>query len=247
LQSLPHRADSSLDDLELVRRIASHDGAAFETVMRRNNGALFRVARAILKNDSDAEDVLQESYLAAYRHAAEFRADAKLSTWLTRIVVNQALARRRSRHRERIVVPFGDLPAEERNTNESDAVDESAISPEHAMTRAEVRDLLERKIDELPVAFRIVFVLREVDELSVAETATCLSIQEATVRSRLFRARGLLRESLARELDLATGDIFQFAGERCDRVVAQVFARLRTVAAAPPCPESAHGSAEREL
>lgn len=245
MQSLPRPTDSSVDDTELVRRIASHDQAAFESMMRRNNGALYRVARAILKNESDAEDVLQEAYLAAYRHAAEFRADAKLSTWLTRIVVNQALARRRSRHRERIVVPFGDLPADERGAHESDA-DESANSPEYAMTRSEVGSLLERKIDELPVAFRIVFVLREVDELSVAETAACLSIQEATVRSRLFRARGLLRESLARELDMATGDVFQFAGQRCDRVVAKVLASLQVIRAAA-CRESAAGNVGPKL
>jgi RNA polymerase sigma-70 factor (ECF subfamily) len=246
VQSLPRPADSSIDDAELVRRIASHDATAFETVMRRNNSALYRVARAILKNDSDAEEVLQEAYLAAYRHAAEFRADAKLSTWLTRIVVNQALVRRRNQRRERIVVPFSDLSADERRPHESDAVDESADSPEHSMARAEVRRLLERKIDELPVAFRTVFVLREVDELSVAETAACLSIQEATVRSRLFRARGLLRESLASELDLATGDIFQFAGERCDRVVAGVLARLR-IAAEASCRESGDANVGREL
>jgi RNA polymerase sigma-70 factor, ECF subfamily len=102
--------------------------------------------------------------------------------------------------------------------------------------------LLEQKIDELPVAFRTVFVVREVEDLSVGETAACLSIPEATVRSRMFRARGMLRESLARELDMATGDVFQFRGERCDRVVASVLARWRTLMAAAACPASAHGN-----
>jgi RNA polymerase sigma-70 factor (ECF subfamily) len=195
--------------------------------MRRHNGALYRVARAILKNDADAEDALQESYLAAYRHIGEFRAEAKLSTWLTRIVVNQALARRRSQHRARTVVPFSNLPAEERIPVEAADTNDTDSSPEQSTTRAEFRHLLEHKIEDLPIAFRTVYVLRDVDELSGAETAECLSITEATVRTRLFRARGLLRESLSRELDMAAADVFHFGGEHCDRIVASVLARLK--------------------
>jgi RNA polymerase sigma-70 factor (ECF subfamily) len=232
MSSQPLSSEPSIDDAELARRIAGHDEAAFEVLMRRNNGALYRVARAILKNDADAEDVLQEAYLSAYRHMAEFRADAKLSTWLTRIVVNQALARRRSQHRSQAVVPFSQMHADERVAEEPVDLDDPANSPEHINTRAEIRSLLERKIGELPVAFRTVFMLREVDELSGAEAAECLSISEATVRSRLFRARGLLRESLSRELDMAKADIFQFGGEHCDRIVANVLVRLRGLSSA---------------
>jgi RNA polymerase sigma-70 factor, ECF subfamily len=227
MSSRPLVSDPSVDDAELARRIAGHDEAAFECLMRRNNDALYRVARAILKNKADAEDVLQESYFAAYRHMAEFRADAKLSTWLTRIVVNQALARRRGRRRSRVIVPFSHLHADERVAEEPVEVADAADSPEHSTSRAEIRSLLERKIEDLPVAFRTVFVLRDIDELSGAETAECLSITEATVRSRLFRARGLLRESLSRELDMSMADVFQFGGEHCDRIVARVLARLR--------------------
>ena len=226
MSPLPRLAEPAVDDAELARRIAGGDEAAFEGVMRRHNGALYRVARAILKNDADAEDVLQESYLAAYRHIADFRADAKLSTWLTRIVVNQALARRRSRHRARIVVPFSDLHADELMAEEPVDIDGLDSSPEQSTTRAEFRRLLERKIEDLPMAFRTVYVLRDIDELSGAETAECLSISEATVRTRLFRARGLLRESLSLELDLAAADVFHFGGQRCDRIVARVLARL---------------------
>ena len=149
------------------------------------------------------------------------------STWLTRIVVNHALARRRNKHRSRVVVPFGDLHADDRFAEQPADLEDCADSPEHSTTRAEIRRLLERKIEDLPVAFRAVFMLREVDELSGAETAACLSITEATVRSRLFRARGLLREALSRELDMARADVFQFGGEHCDRIVAKVLARLR--------------------
>jgi RNA polymerase sigma-70 factor, ECF subfamily len=227
MPSLPLPSEPALDDAELARRIADHDEAAFESVMRRNNGALYRVARAILKNDADADDVLQESYFAAYRHMGEFRADAKLSTWLTRIVVNQALARRRNLHRSRVVVPISDRHAEEHLAEEPVDVDGSGSSPEQLTSRAEFRRVLERKIENLPVAFRTVYILRDIDELSGAETAQCLSITEATVRSRLFRARALLRESLSRELDMATADVFHFGGEHCDRVVAAVLARVR--------------------
>lgn len=243
MSSLPLQSEPLVDDAELVRRIAIHDETAFECIMRRNNGALYRVARAILKNDADAEDVLQQTYLAAYRHIADYRGEAKLSTWLTRIVVNQALAMRRSRHRTQDVVPFSSL-ADQRVAKEPVALDDFGDSPEHSMMRAEMRRLLERKIDDLPVAFRTVFVLREVDELSVAETATCLSIPEATVRSRLFRARGLLRESLAHELDMTTADVFRFGGECCNRVVARTLADYRAFATQAVCQESASSTIE---
>ena len=232
MSSSPFLSDPSLDDAELARRIGCDDEAAFESLMRRNNGRLFRVARAILKDAADAEDVLQEAYLTAYRHIADFRADAKLTTWLTRIVINKALALRRKRHRDRNVVHLNEMRPDASRGAGYGVLDEPAESPEQSTTRADVRRLLERKIDELPVAFRSVFALRELEELSVVETAECLSIPAATVRSRLFRARRMLRESLAGELDLATGDVFKFGGERCDRVVAGVLARRRALAAA---------------
>jgi RNA polymerase sigma-70 factor, ECF subfamily len=245
MPSSPLLSDASVDDAELARRIGCDDERAFESLMRRNNGSLFRVARAILKNAADAEDVLQEAYLAAYRHIADFRADAKLSTWLTRIVINKALALRRHRHRDRVVVRLGEVRPDAPLGDACGALDEPAESPEQSTTRTDIRRLLERKIDELPVAFRSVFALRELEELSVAETAACLSIPEATVRSRLFRARGMLRESLACELDMATGDVFKFGGERCDRVVAGVLAQRRALAAAAASPESGNANAGR--
>lgn len=215
-----------LNDAELARRIAAADPVAFETLMRRYNGRLFRIARAILKNDSEAEDALQDAYLDAYRHMGDFRGDAQLATWLTRIVVNQSLMRLRKQKRDRVVVPFDDRHGTEREHVEADVADQQTESPPHAMLRAEIRVMLERRIDELPVAFRTVFVMREVEEMTVEETATCLAIPAATVRSRLFRARALLRESLARDVDMVTGDVFGFAGDRCDRIVARVLAAI---------------------
>ena len=221
---------TAVDDIELVARVARNDHAAFEVLMRRHNGRLFRVARAILKDAAEAEDALQEAYLDAYRHSGEFRGAAQVVTWLTRIVINQSLMRLRRRRRDRVVVPFGErwttepgLPPEQAETP---VADDTLESPPDAVLRGEMRRLLERRIDDLPVAFRTVFVMRDVEDLSVQETAACLAIPAATVRTRLFRARALLREALARDLDAATSDVFGFAGERCDRIVAGVLARV---------------------
>ena len=215
-----------LGDVELARRVAHKDTAAFEMLMRRYNARLFRAARAILKDDAEAEDALQEAYLAAYNHIGSFRADATLATWLTRIVINEALGRLRRRKRDGVVVPFAAGTRDDQGEEVTILPDDILESPETSTMRADLRRLLEHRIDELPVAFRTVFILREVEELTVGETAQCLSIPETTVRTRLFRARTLLRDSLSRDLELTTLDVFGFAGERCDRIVAGVLARL---------------------
>ena len=194
--------------------------------MRRYNGRLFRAARAILKDDADAEDALQDAWLEAYRHLSDFRGDAQLSTWLTRIVVTQALMKLRKHKREERVVPIsgGARPGED--DRPLDVADTRTESPGDATLRAEVRRAIERRIDGLPLNFRTVFVLREVEGMSVQEAAACLSIPEATVRTRLFRARALMREALARDLDMAAADAFSFLGARCDRIVANVLGRI---------------------
>jgi RNA polymerase sigma-70 factor, ECF subfamily len=203
------------------------DIAPFEALMRQYNPRLFRVARSILKNEAEAEDALQEAYIQAYRKMADFRGDAEMGTWLTRIVINQALMQLRRRKRERIVVPFKNQGSDP-NAQEADVADARAESPSDITLRAEVRRIIERRIDELPVSFRTVFVMREVEEMTVHETAECLGIPDATVRTRLFRARALLRESLERDMDTARADVFAFAGARCDRIVAAVLARIQT-------------------
>ena len=209
-----------------TQKVAEGQEAAFEAIMRRHNGRLFRVARAILKDDADAEDALQDAYLDAYRHMSDFRGDSQLSTWLTRIVVNQSLMRLRRQKRERVVVPF-DRGEHRQEREEVEVADEKAEPPSQTAMRAEVRRLLEQRIDQLPVAFRTVFVMREVEDMSVEETAACLGIPEATVRTRLFRARALLREALIRDVDAATVGVFGFAGDRCDRIVATVLSRIK--------------------
>ena len=211
--------DQRSDDAALLERTAAHETGAFERLMRRHNSRLFRVARAILKEDAAAEDAVQEAYLEAFRHAGTFRGDAQVSTWLTRIVINQSLMRLRRQKRDRVVVPF---EGKDGPTGADEPADERSESPAASTLRAELRRLLERRIDELPAAFRTVFVMRDVEEMSVQETADLLGIPQATVRTRLFRARALLRQALARDLDTATVDVFAFAGERCDRIVSAV-------------------------
>ncbi|MFL6699722.1 MAG: RNA polymerase sigma factor [Vitreoscilla sp.] len=213
------------DEAALVRRIVAGDTSAFELVMRQHNRRLFRLARATLRDDAEAEDALQEAYLAAHRALPGFRGDASLATWLSRLVTNECLDRLRKRSRRDNIFAIGSLDA----GNEPElAMTESPSSaaPDKLLLRAQVRGLLERKLDALPASFRCVFVLRAVEELSVEETARSLGIAEATVRSRHFRARSLLREALAQEIDLAERDLYEFGGVHCDRVVAAVLARL---------------------
>ena len=215
-----------IPDADLVSATAAGDHQAFEALMRRHNGRLFRAARAILRNDAEAEDAVQDAYLDAYRHMREFRGDAQVGTWLVRIAVNHALMRLRKQKRDNIVVPFQPGESEETSAIVDHIPDERTESPTTTTLRGEIRQLLERRIDELPIAFRTVFVLREVEEMSVEETADALGIPSATVRTRLFRARALLRQALARDVDLVTGDVFGFAGARCDRIVARVLEQL---------------------
>ena len=200
--------------------------AAFERLMRLHNRRLFRLARATLRDDAEAEDALQEAYLAAHRAMPGFRGESSLSTWLSRLVTNECLARLRKRARRENIFPIGSLDAGDSEEAGMTDMQETA-SPPSMLVRAQMRALLERKLDALPLAFRGVFVLRAVEEMSVEETAECLGIPEATVRTRYFRARSLLRESLAQEMDLAERDLFEFGGCHCDRIVAAVLARLQ--------------------
>jgi RNA polymerase sigma-70 factor (ECF subfamily) len=212
-------------DRELAVRASQGDTPAFECIMRRHNRLLFRTARSILKSDEETEDALQESYLRAWRAIGSFRDDAQLSTWLVRIVINEALGRLRRRGAQ--VIPLDGAaapgPGEEAESTVADDPDEQ---PERLAMREELRQLMERRIDRLPDAYRTVFMLRAVEEMSVAETAAALALPEATVRTRFFRARSLLRESLSRDMDVAVGDAFSFDGARCDRIVAGVLASL---------------------
>ena len=220
---------AQVPDAELAALVAAGDQRAFEVLMRRHNGALYRTARSILRDDAEAEDVVQESYLLAFRKAASFRGEASLATWLTRIVVNEATGRlRKTRRRADIIalVP-GASGLEGEEEDAMNAERGAPETPDNAALRAEARRLIEARIDALPDGLRTVFVLRAVEDLSVQETAAALGMLEATVRSQYFRARGLLREALARDFDRAVDSAFSFDGERCDRIVAAVLGRIR--------------------
>jgi RNA polymerase sigma-70 factor (ECF subfamily) len=227
MQPAPNKITAkNLSDAEIVQRILTGDHAAFELLMRRYNRVLYRTARSILKDDAEAEDALQDAYLLAHRGLNKFRGESSLSTWLTRIVVNEAIARSRKTARRAEIITLSAAPQWDNDAAEMQMIESTIEQPEQAALRAEARRLIEKKIDDLPDAFRTVFMLRALEELTVEETAICLDIPEATVRTRYFRAKGLLRESLSREIDYAFEEAFSFDGTRCDRIVAGTLARL---------------------
>lgn len=211
-------------DAELVRRVVARDGTAFRALVRTYNQRLYRLARSIVRNDSEAEDVLQEAYVNAFSHMATFRGDSSLATWLSRIVVNEALGRLRKRKRAAIV----DTPAEEVSEARIIPFPHSSANedPERSMAQRQILHLVEEATDRLPDAFRLVFVARVIEGLSVEETAAALQLKPETVKTRLHRARHLLRKHLEARIGPVLLDAFPFAGRRCDRLTAAVMARL---------------------
>lgn len=201
-----------------MARVLGGETALFEILMRRYNQRLFRVVRAIVQSDADAEDALQSAYLNAYTHLAQFEGGAAFSTWLTRIAINEALGRTRKRRR------LGEIDFEEHEAMSPLASD--ARSPEENAAAGETRALIERAVDALPEGHRLVFVMREVQQLSIAETAACLAISEDNVKVRLHRAKALLRDALYERVERVAGGAFPFMGARCDRIVAAVMARI---------------------
>ena len=212
-----------VEESGLAQRVADGDRCAFELLMRRYNRRLYRLARASLGDEAEAKDALQDAYLSAYRSIGTFRGDATLSTWLSRLVLNACGARRRRSSRRDNIVP---IVRTEHLMDLVARVPDSGEQPEQLVARTQIRRVLERKVSELPEIFRVVFVLRSVEELSVEEIADILAIPPETVRSRHFRARGILRESLAKDIDLAKADVYEFGGAHCDSIVANVLASL---------------------
>lgn len=216
----------NLDDGSLVALALQRDEAAFRLIMQRHNRRLYRVARSVLGDDCEAEDVVQEAYVNAFTHLADFRGDARLSTWLTRIALNEALGRLRQRR------PTVDLKDIETINEQGEArviflpSARQDSDPEASAARAEVRRLLERAVDDLPDPFRLVFVLRDVEEMSTEETASHLGLRPETVKTRLHRARRLLRQALNDTLAAALIDTFPFAGARCARISEAVLEQL---------------------
>ena len=210
-----------LNDEEVVSRVLAGDTAMFEVIMRRYNQRLYRVARAILRNDAEAEDVMQDAYVRAYRHLDQFEGKAKFATWLTRIAVHEALARKR--RSARFEEPD---PASEQKGDPMDQFASSAMSPEQQASNSELRSLLENTIEELPESYRTVLMLRDVEQMSITEAAEALQISEENVKVRLHRARAMIRKRLYARAGVEGSATFQFHAVRCDRVVKNVFDRI---------------------
>jgi RNA polymerase sigma-70 factor (ECF subfamily) len=212
-----HAEQASLPDEDVVRRVLGGDTALFEILMRRYNQRLFRVARGIMHTDADAEDVVQQAYVSAYANLAQFGGAAAFSTWLTRIVINEALGRMRKRNR------LSEVDIEEPAVTRLKA---PIATPEDQVSRRETGAILEAAVALLPDNYRVVFMMREVEQLSVAETAECLELSEENVKVRLHRAKAMLRESLFAEMERAAGETFQFMSTRCDRMVERVMTTI---------------------
>ena len=213
------------DDHALVALVRGGQREAFRHIMQRCNQRLFRVARSVVGDDAEAEDVVQESYLRAYDKLDSFRGDAALLTWLTSIVLNEARGRLRKRH---AMVGLEQLDAAPPDAHQVIPFPSrfGSEDPAAAAARAQIRHLLEHAIDELPEAFRTVYVLREIEECTVEETASQLAIKPETVKTRLHRARRLLRTSLQGTLAATLSEAFPFMGQRCARMTEVVMARL---------------------
>ncbi|WP_243367819.1 RNA polymerase sigma factor [Microvirga solisilvae] len=216
---------ATLDEADLVAHALAGAPQAFRTIMQRHNRRLYRVARGIVGSDADAEDVLQEAYVRAFAHLSEFKGESRLSTWMTRIVINESLGRLR-RERDLVDLSILDQPQEGQSKVLIFPGAPDPSDPEADAGRAQLRRLLEHAVDALPQEFRSVFMMREIEEMSIEETAAQLGIKPATVKTRLHRARRLLRHALDAELVCTMKDAFPFDGLRCARISDQVMQRL---------------------
>jgi RNA polymerase sigma-70 factor (ECF subfamily) len=207
-------------DEEVIERMRSGNTASYEIIMRRYNQRLYRVARAILRDDAEAEDVIQDTYVRAYQNLHQFAGSALFSTWLTRIAVHEALRRVRLRNRNQQLDEF------EQDEEGSMEVVETSPDPEQRASNAELGRLLEEVVLDLPDAYRTIVMMRDVEQMSTAETAEALDLTEQNVKVRLHRGHAMLRSSLAARLGEARRMAFPFMGDRCDRVVRWVFLKL---------------------
>jgi RNA polymerase sigma-70 factor (ECF subfamily) len=215
---------AAADDGVLLERARQRDEQAFRLIMQRNNRRLYRIARGILRNDSEAEDVVQETYFRAFAHLDDFRGESSIATWLARIAFNEALGRLRHRR------PTVDWTTLENTQSESQVIAfplQHQIDPERSMAQRQMQKFVEQAIDDLPEDFRIVLVTRTIEGMSVEETARLLDLRPETVKTRLHRARRLLREALDKQADSVLTDAFPFGDGRCARMTERVLARLR--------------------
>jgi RNA polymerase sigma-70 factor, ECF subfamily len=221
--SAPQITPSGTGEAELVARARARDETAIRQIMQMNNRRLYRMARGILRNDGEAEDVVQETYVRAFTHLDSFRGDSSLATWLARIAMNEALGRLR---RQRPNVEWTTLPP---GTLEAQIIQfplSATSDPEKTMAQREIQQVVEHAIDDLPEAFRIVFITRVIEGMNVEETAEILGLKPETVKTRLHRARTMLRDNVEKKIGPVVMEAFPFAGKRCERLTDAVLKRL---------------------
>lgn len=221
-------AAAAASDVQLALSAAAGNASAFETIVRRHNRLLFRTARGVVADDAQAQDVVQETYLRAFTNLHAYRGESALATWLARIAINVAVSSQRKKGRL-VQLQEGSDPADPESSVEHamplDTPEDDG--PDAMAERTEVRALLQASIEQLPVIYRTVFILRAVEDLSVEETAFCLGVSQDVVKTRFLRARAMLRETLAAQVERCAQETFAFAGARCDAVLAHVMAELR--------------------
>src|SRR6516164_10163605 len=212
------------DDAELVRRALARDAGALRAIMQKHNRRLYRIARGVLRNNTDAEDAVQDAYVSAFTHLANYRGESTLATWLSRIVMNEALRQLRRKR------PAVDLTAAEPMRSEAEIIQFPLSTPnddpERTMAQRQILQLVEQATDNLPEAFRLVFVTRVIEGMSVEETSELLGIKPETVKTRLHRARQLVRDQLDKQIGPVLMEAFPFAGRRCERMTEAVMTRL---------------------
>lgn len=214
--AMPAAASS---EMQLVRRALAREGNAFRTIMKTHNQRLYRIARGVVRNDAEAEDIVQEAYVRAFAHLDAFRGESSLATWLSRIVINEALGRLRKKRRMVAMPANPQAEIIQFPLNPSD-------DPERTMAQRQILGLVERATDSLPDVYRSVFVARVIEGLSIEETADLLGVRPETVKTRLHRARALVRKALDDQIGPVLLDAFPFAGRRCDRLTSAVMQRL---------------------
>jgi RNA polymerase sigma-70 factor, ECF subfamily len=218
----------SLPDEQVVMRVRAGETCLYELLMRRYNQRLFRIVRSVVRDDAEAEDVLQHAWVRAYEHLDQFAGRATFATWVTKIAFYEALARTRKKKRlVSIDARNGD------SMSEGEYADVKTLDPEQRVIGAELKQAVESAVDQLPDTYRSVFVLREVEQLSTAETAECLSLSKEAVKTRLHRSRAMLRRGLVARMGPAIAATYGFLGQRCDRVVARVLERISGAQVSP--------------
>jgi RNA polymerase sigma-70 factor, ECF subfamily len=217
-------AASTLSDSEVVRRVRGGDSALFEILMRRHNRRMYRVARAVVKDEDEVEDVMQQAYINAFTHLHQFEERAQFSTWMTRITLNEAFARRRTMQRSASMAADPRPDFDHDHGAYMDTIRTSQPDPERQAFAGELQKVLEDAVDALPETYRAVFVLRDIEGLSTAETGDGLGLGEDAVKTRLHRARAMIRSSVTGRLGAVAAGAFEFRAPRCDRVVAKVLA-----------------------